>query len=111
MVNSVLYDTYYNPCSQTEKKIIKKENIFQVQAYNARSQQWSVEEPLTSPRHKACAVGIDDFIVITGGTMLGLGKHKPSWLAEIGTRQVSREEKKKERESERVSEKFRITVI
>jgi hypothetical protein len=45
-----------------------------------------VEEPLTSPRHKACAVGIDDFIVITGGTMLGLGKHKPSWLAEIGTR-------------------------
>ena len=41
---------------------------------------------MTSPRHKACAVGIDDFIVITGGTMLGLGKHKPSWLAEIGTR-------------------------
>ena len=60
--------------------------IIQVQAYNARTQQWSVEEPLTSPRHKACAVGIDDFIVITGGTMLGLGKHKPSWLAEIGTR-------------------------
>jgi hypothetical protein len=57
-----------------------------VQAYNARTQQWSVEEPLTSPRHKACAVGIDDFIVVTGGTMLGLGKLKPSWLAEIGTR-------------------------
>ena len=29
---------------------------------------------------------IDDHIVITGGTMLGLGKVKPVWLAEIGTR-------------------------
>ena len=29
---------------------------------------------------------IDDQIVLTGGTMLGLGKVKPVWLAEIGTR-------------------------
>jgi len=29
-------------------------------------------------------------MVITGGTMLGLGKHKPSWLAEIGTRTAER---------------------
>merc|ERR1719205_503025 len=49
-------------------------------------QEWSVETSLTSPRHKACAVTIDDNIVITGGTMLGLGKVKPVWLAEIGTR-------------------------
>ena len=53
---------------------------------------------------QACAVTIDDNIVITGGTMLGLGKVKthcfllyfcnkylffqvkPVWLAEIGTR-------------------------
>ena len=41
---------------------------------------------LTSPRHKSCAVTIDDNIVITGGTMLGLGRVKPVWLAEIGTR-------------------------
>ena len=41
---------------------------------------------LTSPRHKSCAVTIDDTIVITGGTMLGLGRVKPVWLAEIGTR-------------------------
>ncbi len=39
-----------------------------------------------SPRHKACAVAIDDRLVVTGGTMLGLGKVKPVWLAEIGTR-------------------------
>jgi N-acetylneuraminic acid mutarotase len=45
-----------------------------VQAYQPRDQQWSVETPLTSPRHKACAVTIDDSVVITGGTMLGLGK-------------------------------------
>ncbi len=45
-----------------------------VQAYQPREQQWSVEKPLTSPRHKACAVAVDDKIVITGGTMLGLGK-------------------------------------
>ena len=41
---------------------------------------------LTSPRHKSCSVTIDDTIVITGGTMLGLGRVKPVWLAEIGTR-------------------------
>ena len=35
---------------------------------------------------QACAVTIDNSIVITGGTMLGLGKVKPVWLAEIGTR-------------------------
>ena len=29
-----------------------------VQAYNPRTQHWSVEEPLTSSRHKACAVAI-----------------------------------------------------
>ena len=29
---------------------------------------------------------IEDEIVLTGGTMLGLGKVKPVWLAEIGTR-------------------------
>lgn len=76
-----------------------------VQAYSPRQQQWSVETPLTSPRHKACAVAIDDYVIITGGTMLGLGKVtndacvcftnsssspspqvKPVWLAEIGTR-------------------------
>ena len=42
-----------------------------VQAYNPRLQQWSVEEPLSNPKHKACAVAIDNFLVITGGTMLG----------------------------------------
>jgi len=57
-----------------------------VQAYNPRTQVWSVEKSLTSPRHKSCAVTIDDQIVLTGGTMLGLGKVKPVWLAEIGTR-------------------------
>ena len=57
-----------------------------VQAYNPRTQHWTVEEPLSSARHKACAVAIDDSLVITGGTMLGLGKVKPVWLAEIGTR-------------------------
>jgi len=57
-----------------------------VQAYSPTEQAWSVETSLTSPRHKACAVTIDDNIVITGGTMLGLGKVKPVWLAEIGTR-------------------------
>jgi len=57
-----------------------------VQAYNPRDQSWSVETSLTSPRHKSCAVTIEDHIVITGGTMLGLGKVKPVWLAEIGTR-------------------------
>ena len=57
-----------------------------VQAYNPRTEQWSVEEPLTSQRHKACAVAIDDRLVITGGTMLGLGKVKPVWNSEIGTR-------------------------
>jgi hypothetical protein len=31
-------------------------------------------------------VTIEDQIVLTGGTMLGLGKVKPVWLAEIGTR-------------------------
>jgi hypothetical protein len=35
---------------------------------------------------QACAVTIEDQIVLTGGTMLGLGKVKPVWLAEIGTR-------------------------
>lgn len=43
-----------------------------VQAYNPRSQQWTVELPLTSRRHKACAVAIDDILIVTGGTMLGL---------------------------------------
>merc|ERR1712038_2057235 len=57
-----------------------------VQAYNPRERTWSVEASLSSPRHKACAVTIDNSIVITGGTMLGLGKVKPVWLAEIGTR-------------------------
>ena len=42
-----------------------------MQAYNPRLQQWSVEEPLTNPKHKACAVAIDNSLVITGGTMLG----------------------------------------
>ena len=45
-----------------------------------------MEISLTSPRHKSCAVTIEDHIVITGGTMLGLGRVKPAWLAEIGTR-------------------------
>ena len=45
-----------------------------------------MESPLTSARHKACAVAMEDAIVITGGTSLGLGKVKPQWLAEIGTR-------------------------
>ncbi|XP_023322030.1 kelch-like protein 33 isoform X2 [Eurytemora carolleeae] len=57
-----------------------------VQAYNPRTQVWSVEKSLSSPRHKSCAVTIDDQVVLTGGTMLGLGKVKPVWLAEIGTR-------------------------
>jgi len=57
-----------------------------VQAYNPRLQEWSVEEPLTSPRQKACAVTIEDTIVMTGGTMLGLGKIKPSWVQEVGSR-------------------------
>ena len=46
-------------------------NLPKVQAYNPRLQQWSVEEPLTNPKHKACAVAIDNSLVITGGTMLG----------------------------------------
>ena len=41
---------------------------------------------MTNPRHKSCAVTIEDNIVITGGTMLGLGRVKPVWLAEIGTK-------------------------
>ena len=45
-----------------------------MQAYNPRLQQWSVEEPLTNPKHKACAVAIDNSLVITGGTMLGKKK-------------------------------------
>ena len=45
-----------------------------------------MEKTLTNPRHKSCAVTIDDTIVITGGTMLGLGRVKPMWLAEIGTK-------------------------
>lgn len=57
-----------------------------VQAYNPVEREWSVETSLTSPRHKACAVAIDNDIVVTGGTSLGLGKVKPAWLAEIGTR-------------------------
>jgi len=58
-----------------------------VQAYNPRSQSWGVETvPMGGPRHKACAVAIDDHVVVTGGTLLGLGKVKPSWLAEIGSR-------------------------
>jgi hypothetical protein len=36
--------------------------------------------------YQACAVTIEDQVVVTGGTMLGLGKVKPVWLAEIGTR-------------------------
>lgn len=59
-----------------------------VQIYNPRDQDWSVDKPLTSPRQKACAVAIEDHIVITGGTSLGLGKVKPAWLAEIGTRKA-----------------------
>ena len=61
----------------------------QVQAYDTRTQQWSVEAPMSGPRHKACAVSIDDHVVVTGGTLLGLGKTKPSWLAEIGSRTAS----------------------
>ena len=57
-----------------------------MQAYNPRLQEWSVEPSLTNPRHKACAVTIDNTVVLTGGTSLGLGKIKPQWLAEIGTR-------------------------
>ena len=49
-------------------------NLSKVQAYNPRLQQWSVEEPLTNPKHKACAVAIDNSLVITGGTMLGKKK-------------------------------------
>jgi len=45
-----------------------------VQAYQPRDLQWSVETPLTSPRHKSCAVTIGDRVIISGGTMLGLGK-------------------------------------
>ena len=44
--------------------------------------------PLTQPRHKSCAVTIDSYVVVTGGTSLGLGKFKPQWLAEIGTRKT-----------------------
>ena len=51
-----------------------------------RTQHWSVEEPLKNKRHKACAVAIDDHLVITGGTMLGLSKVKPAWMAELGIR-------------------------
>eukprot|EP00096_Caligus_rogercresseyi_P006745 TRINITY_DN2353_c0_g1_i1.p1 TRINITY_DN2353_c0_g1~~TRINITY_DN2353_c0_g1_i1.p1 ORF type:complete len:788 (-),score=160.43 TRINITY_DN2353_c0_g1_i1:106-2409(-) len=57
-----------------------------VQAYNPREQEWSVEAPLSSPRHKACTVAIDNHVVITGGTMLGLSKTKPAWVVELGTR-------------------------
>ena len=60
--------------------------VDKVQAYNPQERTWSVEISLTSPRHKSCAVTIEDHIVITGGTMLGLGRVKPAWLAEIGTR-------------------------
>ena len=49
--------------------------ILQVQAYNPREQEWSVEAPLTSARHKSCAVAMDgDAVVLTGGTGLGVGK-------------------------------------
>ena len=42
---------------------------------------------MTNPRHKSCAVSLDsDGVVLTGGTGLGLGKVKPQWMAEIGTR-------------------------
>ena len=44
--------------------------------------------PLSQPRHKSCAVTIDNYVVLTGGTSLGLGKYKPQWLAEIGTRKT-----------------------
>ena len=44
--------------------------------------------PLSQPRHKSCAVTIDNYVVVTGGTSLGLGKFKPQWLAEIGTRRT-----------------------
>ena len=46
-----------------------------MQAYNPRDQDWSVEAPLTSARHKSCAVAMDgDAVVLTGGTGLGVGK-------------------------------------
>jgi len=57
-----------------------------VQAYRPSDRQWSVESPLTSARHKSCAAQMADVVVLTGGTTLGLGKVKPAWLAEIGTR-------------------------
>ena len=41
---------------------------------------------MPNKRHKACAVAIDDHLVITGGTMLGLSKVKPAWMAELGIR-------------------------
>ena len=41
---------------------------------------------MKNKRHKACAVAIDDHLVITGGTMLGLSKVKPAWMAELGIR-------------------------
>jgi hypothetical protein len=47
-----------------------------------------VEVPLSQPRHKSCAVTIDNSVVVTGGTSLGLGKFKPQFLAEIGTRRT-----------------------
>ena len=31
-------------------------------------------------------MSIDDHLVITGGTMLGLSKVKPAWMAELGIR-------------------------
>ena len=47
-----------------------------------------MEVPLSQPRHKSCAVTIDNSVVVTGGTSLGLGKFKPQFLAEIGTRRT-----------------------
>ena len=62
--------------------------FLKVQAYNTRLKEWTVEVPLSQPRHKSCAVTIDSYVVLTGGTSLGLGKYKPQWLAEIGTRKT-----------------------
>ena len=42
--------------------------VDKVQAYNPQEKTWSVEVSLTSPRHKSCAVTIEDRIVITGDT-------------------------------------------
>ena len=47
-----------------------------------------MEVPLSHPRHKACAVTIDNKVVFTGGTRNGMGKIKPQWLSELGTRKA-----------------------